>query len=1098
MHRIPGSLTPRTALVVFLLCFSCAQGWSQQATAQITGLVTDASNAGVPGATITITNVDTGVSSTTTSNESGNYVFPVLNPGKYNIVVSKTGFDEVTRSGIELSVSQVARFDFALQVGSSKVSIQVNAAAPPLETSTASLGQVIASKSIVDLPLNGRNFLQLAKLTTGVSNPKPGDRTAAGGGFVANGVRSQLNNFMLDGIDNNEKIVDQQNSSPVVIQPSVDALQEFKVETNNYSAEYGYSAGAVVNAVIKSGTNQFHGTAFEFLRNDVFDARDFFLAPSAKKPPLQQNQFGGTFGGPILRNKLFFFGSWEQTRLNVGKTQVLTVPTAAMKTGNFAGQALIYDPNTTTANPSGTGFVRTAFANNVIPASRIDPVAANLLALEPLPNAPGTINNYIASPINTNRVNRMDLRGDDHISDTDQLFARYSYTPADSVTPGPFPAPLIGSTNFQTANKHDVANGAALGETHTFSPTVVNEFRLGYNRVQDDLTPYVNDYINSQFGILGIPQLPGVTGLPQFTISGFAGLGEATFLPNNKISETATVEDHVSWVKGKHSLSAGGTYRWVRSWFNISAAARGSFTFNGTFTQNPQRPTGTGSGLADLLVGIPSNAELSNEIAGDIRYRYIGSYIQDSWKLTDKLTLNLGARYELWTQPFERQDLQGNFLRNVQKFIYPLGLVPPGMPAALTTSIPSGLGRRSLLKQDSNNIAPRVGLAYQLTGKTVVRAGFGQFFADDPAIGASARPPANPPFFQDVTFPTNQITPVLFLSTGFPANTIGRSINPGNATLAAWDPNFKQAYVYHWSVGFQRQLGQFVLDANYVGTSGFELPLTYDVNSPYPGGGSVASRRPFQGFGTINFTIPMGNSNYNALEMRLERRYANGFAVLASYTYSKSIDNGDSSLVGDLMLRDARNVKLERGLASNDIRHNFVLSSSYDLPFGKGRRFSISNPIANAVAGNWQINGIGTIRTGTPFTPQLGFSSANTGDNRPSRIASGNLPSDQRSINNWFDKTAFVAAPFYQFGNAGRDILTGPGAVNFDLSAFKNVPVPKFGETGDIQFRAEMFNAFNHPQFANPNNRVDLPQGGTITSLSNSMRIVQFGLKLLF
>jgi hypothetical protein len=1087
---------PQFALSAAALFLLASAVWGQQPTAQLTGLITDVTNAAIPGASIDVTNVNTGITRSTTSNNSGNYVFPVLDPGSYTIVVKKTGFDEVTRSGIELSVSQVARFDFKLQVGTSTVSIDVSAAAPVLETSTASLGQVIGPKPIRDLPLNGRNFLQLARLTTGVSNPKPGDRTAAGGGFVANGVRSQLNNFMLDGIDNNEKIVDQQNSSPVVIQPSVDALQEFKVETNNYSAEYGYSAGAVVNATIKSGTNQFHGTAFEFLRNDFFDARDFFASPTAPKPPLQQNQFGGTLGGPVVRNKLFFFGSYERSRTNFGDTQVNTVPTQAIKSGNFAGQSAIFDPDTTT--PLGTGYTRTAFAGNVIPANRIDPVAAKLLALEPLPNAPGAANNFISNPTNTDRINRIDTRVDDHISDNDQLFARYSYSLANTVRPGPFAAPLIGSTNFQTANKHDVGNGVAVGETHTFSPTVVNEFRLGYNRVEDNLTPYVTDFINNQFGILGVPEIPGVTGLPKFSISGFAGLGEATFLPNNKISETATAEDHVSWVKGKHSLSAGGTYRWVRSWFNISAAARGSFTFNGTFTQNPQRPTGTGSGMADFLLGVPSNAELSNMIAGDIRYRYMGAYIQDNWKLTDKLTLNLGVRYELWTQPFERQGLQGNFLRDQQKFIYPLGLVPPGISPSLTTSIPSGLGRNSLLKRDSNNIAPRVGLAYQLTQKTVIRAGFGQFFADDPAVGASGRLPANPPFFQDVTFPTNQITPILGLSTGFPAGTLGSTINLANASLSAWDPNFPQAYVYHWSFGIQRQLGQFVLDANYVGTSGFQLPVGYDVNSPYPGGTSVASRRPFPGYGTITLQIPMGNSNYNALEVRLERRFANGFSILGSYTYSKSIDIGGEQLIGDTQLRDARNIKMERGLTPNDIRSNLVVSSTYELPFGKGKHFNISNGFLNAVAGNWQINGIGTMRTGMPFTPQLGFSSANTGNNRPSRIANGNFPSDQRSINNWFDKSAFVAAPFYEFGNAGRNILTGPGAANFDLSAFKSFPVPKFGEAGSIQFRGEMFNAFNHPQFSNPNNRVDLAQGGTITSLSHDMRIVQFGLKILF
>jgi hypothetical protein len=759
--------------------------------------------------------------------------------------------------------------------------------------------------------------------------------------------------------------------------------------------------------------------------------------------------------------------------------------------------APIYDPNTTTAR--GSTYVRTQFLGNAIPANRIDPVAAKLLALEPTPTLPQSINNYVVSPTETTRINRLDTRMDYHVREKDELFGRFSYAPGTVVNPGPFPAPLVGSTNFQTANHTTTAYGAALGETHSFSPTVVNEFRLGYNRVHDDLTPFEKSYVDPQFGILGVPELPGVTGLPQFTISGFAGLGEATFLPNDKISETATLEDHVSISLGKHSLTTGGTYRWVRSWFYISSAARSDYTFNGTFTQNPLSPTGSGSGLADFLVGIPSNSELSNTVSGDLRYKYSGLYVQDDWRITEKLTLNFGLRYELWTQPVERQNQQANFLLGSLKLIYPNGQVPAGIsPSVVTTTLPNALNSRALLQTDTNNIAPRFGFAYSAAQHTVIRGGFGQFFADDPAVGASSRLPANPPFFQDVTFPTNQITPVLTLSGGFPANTIGSNVSLANTTLSSWTNNFKQAYVYHWSVGLQQQIGQFIAEANYVGTSGFELPLTYNVNNPYPGGTSVAARRPYQGFGSINLTTPMGNSNYNALETRIQRRFANGFSLLGSYTYSKSIDNGDSSLVGDLMLRDARNVKLERARTSNDTRNNFVVSALYDLPFGRGRRFDLSNPVLNAVAGNWQINGIGTIRSGLPFTPELGFSSANTGDNRPNRIANGNLPTDQRTISNWFDKSAFVAAPFYQFGNAGRDILDGPGAVNFDMSAFKNIPVPKFGEGGNVQFRAEFFNTFNHPQFGTPNNRVDLAQGGTITSLSNSMRIVQFGLKILF
>jgi hypothetical protein len=1072
--------------------------FGQQPTAQVTGLITDSSGAAVPGAMITIANTQAGTQRQTTSNGAGNYIFPVVSPGFYTLSVAKAGFDQMTRQGIELTVSQVARFDFTLQLGSTKQSVQVSAATPALDTSTASLGQVIDTKPIADLPLNGRNFLQLAKLSIGVVNPKPGDRTSNGGSFSANGVWSQFNNYMLDGVDNNEKIVDQQSSSPVVIQPSVDAIQEFKVETNNYSAQYGYSAGAVVNATIKSGTNQVHGDAFEFIRNDVFDARNYFLNTSAKKPPFRQNQFGGTLGGPIRKNKLFLFGSWEQTRTSVGNTQVLTVPTTAQKAGIFTGVARIYDPASTTAGSGASSFTRKEFVNDTIPASAISPVAAKLLALEPLPNLAGTVNNYVVSPTNTTLINRVDSRVDYHISDNDQLFGRYSYAPATLVTPGPFPAPLIGSTSFQTANHDSTANGAALGETHVFNPTIVNEFRLGYNRVHDDLSPFETNNVDQEFGLLGIPQVNGVTGLPQFTLSPYAGLGEATFLPNDKISETATLEDHVYWTHGKHTLTIGGTYRWVRSWFYISSAARGSYTFNGTFTQNPGAPSGTGSALADFLVGIPSTAELSTPISGDLRYKYLGAYIQDDWKVTSKLTVNLGARYEFWTQPVERNNQQGNFLLGSHQFLYPEGAVATGINPSLISPVPAGVNSRALLQSDTNNIAPRVGFAYAITPQTVLRAGFGQFFADDPEVGASGRLPANPPFYKDVTFPTNQITPVLGLNTGFPGGAVGSGFNLANASLASWATDFKQAYVYHWSVGLQQQIGQFVADANYVGTSGFELPVSYNFNNPLPGAASVASRRVVQGFGNITQTIPMGNSSYNALELRVQRRFANGFSLLASYTYGKNIDDGGEQLIGDLQLRDARNVKAERALATNDVRHNFVASYLYDLPFGTGRHFDIRNRFVNGVLGDWQINGITTIHSGLPFTPELGFSSANTGDNRPNRIGSGNVPSGQRSIYNWFNKADFVAAPFYQFGNAGRDILEGPGAVNFDLSLFKSFPIRKLGEAGDLQFRLETFNTFNHPQFGNPNNRVDLPVGGTITTLSNNMRILQLGLKVLF
>ena len=707
------------------------------------------------------------------------------------------------------------------------------------------------------------------------------------------------------------------------------------------------------------------------------------------------------------------------------------------------------------------------------------------------------INNYVSSPTDTARANRLDFKQDTQISQADSLFARYSYFGLNSINNGPFPAPLVGSSTFQTAPKQDVGNGAAVGETHIFTPAIVNEARVGYNRIQDFLSPFVTGNIASQYGLGGIPLQPGATGLPNMSISGFATLGEATFLPNQKISEVITAEDHVSWNAGRHFIRFGGSYRWVRSWFNISSSARGSYTFSGAFTQNPSRPAGSGSGFADFLLGIPSNGSLSNFVDGDLRYNYGGAFIQDDWKITPNFTLNLGIRYELWSQPVERQNQQANFLTNLTRLIYANNKAPDGAPS-ITGPIPDGLNQRSLMKTDTNNIAPRLGLAYRATANTVIRAGAGVFFADQPSIGASARLVANPPYFRSVSYPTDQINPILHLSTGFPANALSQSINLSAATLSSFAADMKQAYVYHWSFGVQQQVRNWLLDVNYVGTKSNDLPLTYNVNSAFAGAGSVASRRPYAGLGDINSTLPMDTSTYHALEARVEHRYSNGLSVLASYTFSRLIDIGGESLIGDLSLRNARDVKAERGLSTGDQRHRFVSSVLYDLPIGRGKKVNLQNPIANAILGNWQLNGILTIRSGQPFTPTLGTSTANTGVARPDRISDGNLPSDQRTISGWFDKSAFSAPALYNFGNAGRNILIGPGASNLDASLFKSFPVRALGEAGQIQIRGELFNSLNHPQFAAPNSRVDIPQGGTITLLSANMREIQFGLKILF
>ena len=1074
--------------------------FGQTPTAEMVGLITDPTGGVVPGAKVEVVNVNTGARWETTSNASGYYTVQALPPGSYQIAVTKEGFRPVTRTGLNLVVAQSARLDFKLQVGAVTESVQVTGAAPLLESQTAALGQVVQTRTINDLPLNGRNYLELAKLTAGVMEPSRGDRTAGSGGFVANGVRAQLTNYNLDGADNNSRIVDIQNLSYAVIQPSIDALQEFKIETNNYSAEYGYSAGAVVNATIKSGSNRFHGDTFEFLRNDHLDARDFFLAPNAQKQRHQRNQFGATLGGPIVKNKTFFFFSWERTAENLGLALVTTLPTPAQRTGNFVGQRTIFDPATVRPNPNGSGFVRSPFPGNIIPADRIDSISAKLTAMLPAPISAGLANNFVSSPSQTDRIHRLDTRGDQNISDNDKLFARFSYLSRSFLNPGPFPPPLIGATSQEQNLKSTAGHSATVGETHIFSPALLNEFHVGYSRIYDLRGDAVSGpFLGPQLGFKGIPPAAGVSGLPGISISGYTNLGERDFVPNGKVAEVVQFKDDVSWIRGTHAFKFGGQYEWVRSFYNISGSARGIFTFSPVFTQDPQNRAATGNAFADFLLGVPEDANISVPSVGDVRQRYIALFAQDNWKATPRITLNLGVRWEVWTPRFERHDQQTNFIPGLNKFIFPNNKNPGGIPASLVTDIPSGIGNRTLVRQYNNNFAPRVGVAYQLTQRTVLRAGGGIFYASPMFPGVGATPPGNPPFFLTSDYPTDQVNPNVTFASGFPADALAiKTVNPLTAAFRSFDPNFKPAYVAKWNFGLQQEAHQFLFEANYVGTKGTHLPLFYDLNQPLAGPGTVNSRRPIPGIGSMSYTTPIDDSNYNSLEARVERRYANGLSLLVSYTYSKTIDDGGEQLIGDLMLRNVLNVKGERSLALFDVRHRLVFSYLYDLPFGQGKQFRIANPALNAVLGNWQINGVTTIRSGQPFTPLLGFSTANTGNARPDRIGNGNLPSGLRTVQHWFDTGAFVAATPYNYGNSGRNILTAPGVVNFDFSTFKRVPVTKLGEGGEVQFRAEFFNIFNHPQFGAPNPRVDIPQGGTITSLATAMRQIQFGLKVIF
>jgi hypothetical protein len=1083
--------------LVVISIFGALLGWSQE-TAQITGRIIDASGSVVPGVAVEIVNAGTNVKWEVRTNAEGYYTQALLPPADYRVTVEMTGFKREGRN-ITLEVGQVSRLDFTLQVGAVTETVEVSGVAPMLESSNASVGQVVETQAVSDLPLNGRNYLDLAKLSIGVAEPAgsdqdgtAGDRAKNGGSFVANGTRSDMNNFILDGVDNNAKIVDQSNNTNVVIQPSVDALMEFKVETNTYSAEYGHSAGAVVNATIRSGTNKVHGTVFEFLRNDKVDGRSFYLPATDPNPELRRNQYGGTLGGPIRKNKTFLFASWQGTRQNSGaRTIVESMPSAAFRTGDFSSlKTVINDPELTVPNAAGTGYVKTAFPGNIIPASRISPTTKLLLQPLPVPQTSAAANNYFSSPITVLSRDQWDQRGDQNFSNADKLFVRYSYYVYRYVNPGPLPPPLIGSTNFQQSTNDQSGHGAMLGETHVFGAALINEFRAGYNRVSNALAPFITENLYAKYGFGYIPPAPGLAGLPAIDISGYSRIGEAAFLPDAKGSDTFQMNDGLTWNKGAHLLRAGGEYRWVRSRYHIWGNARGTFTFNGPFT---------GNSVADFLLGDPSGATLTSVFIGDLRYKYYGGYVNDDWKVTPKLTLNIGLRYEYITPPYERNGLQSNFVVGPNKLIYVDNKVPPSTPASLAMDVPSGVDNRGLVATHSRNWAPRTGMAYQLFRNTVIRAGAGIFYAEATALGASGRPTANPPFRTTYTYTSDSVHPILTFATGFPSTAVDPTLlNAGSTTFIAVNPPMATPAVYHWSFSLEQQIHKFLVDTNYVGTKGTHLSVPYNINQAYPGPGTTASRRPRQGFSDITFTDSMGNSEYNSLQMRVQRRYSNGISLLAAFTWSKSIDLGGGGLVGDLSFRNVLDVGWERAASSASVPRRLVTSYTYALPVGRRQRYRIGNRALAALAGDWQLNGITTIRDGHPFTVTMNNSSANTGAARPDRIGDGALPRDQRSINHWFDLTAFTTPTPYNYGNSGRDIVYSPGSINFDASIFKRYSLRKLGDAGQVQLRFEGFNIFNHPQFGQPNANISNAQVGTITFLTTTMRQLQAGIKILF
>ncbi|MBI4469265.1 MAG: TonB-dependent receptor [Acidobacteria bacterium] len=1088
-----------TPLLLSALLLALEQPVSAQ-TAQLTGRVTDASGAVIQGASLTVTNVDTTVSKQTISNQEGIYTVPFLPPGNYMITVQMIGFKPVRKPDFRLSVDQVAREDFALEVGMVVEAVTVESTSPLLERETASVSQVIDNKTIVTLPLNGRNYSQLAVLMPGAIPDQVG--AFFSDGFNLNGNRALYNSFLIDGLDNNNHLLAIKTGSTQALRPSIDAIQEFRVESANYSAEYGRAAGGVISVVIKSGTNKFHGSAFEFLRNDKLDANDFFSNRAGlDRAPLRFNQFGGTLGGPVLPNRLFFFASYQATRDHRAKTETTTVPTPDMVRGHF-GNVTIYDPLNV------VGGVRLPFPNNRIPENRMDPVGRRLAALYPAPNQPGTVNNFVASQSRTDDAGQFDLRVDHHLRASDTLFVRYSNLDRDTSLASLFAAPGNGLSaggsaagGLSPALKAFNAYSFVAGETHIFSVALANEFRIGYTKNESNERNPAAKSLYGEFGIKGVPPFDALTGLPNINMMGnFANLGDDTFLPDRRRSRVLQINDNLSWVRGTHAMKYGVEMRLRNNFGHIMGGARGIFNFNGQFTSQLQAAQiGGSAALADLLLGQTSSANLSTQLLGDFHDRYWGFYGSDIWRLTRKFTLNLGLRYELQTPLWETNNRMANF---------DLDRASPTF-GTLVLATNGNIRSRTFSNMDTNNFAPRIGFAYLVDARTVVRAAFGVFyggrgFENVPGTGAF-----NPPFNVNIPIRSGSgaATSSLVLADGFPEGLLDPQ-NARNPNLYAQASDFPFPEVYQWNLGVQREFtGDLLVSLAYVGSGSGNLNGFIDPNQPPPGPGAINPRRPFPAFGSISFQSSFAHATYHSLQAKVERRFTRGFSLLSSYTWSHVIDNavalGDQGPGGSFYSQEPNNTRAEKSSASFDIQQRFVTSVIYELPIGRAGSILGDSSIGRAILGGWQLGGIFVAQGGTPMTPFVdaerhGLANPVFGGSpfRPDRVRDGILSGDERSVDRWFDVGAFPLSARYIFGNSGRNVLRAPGFINLDFLVARDFRIT---ESTRLELRGEFFNFTNSVHLGRPNLRISTPQvAGRITTTASPNRQVQIGLRLVF
>jgi len=1069
----------------FLLTATCAFA---QSDAEIGGTVRDATGALIPGVSITVARPETRTSRATETNNVGFFVIPLLQPGTYQIRLTKEGFKQVTQSGITLHVNEQARLEFTMEVGSVVEEVRVTARAPLLETATAARGQVIDNQKIAELPLNGRDYLQLALISAGVGRLPPGGRFDT---FSASGQRAQENTYLLDGVDNNTMQRAAQGRRAEVIKPSVDAIQEFKVLTNAYSAEYGRAAGGVVTVNIKSGTNEIHGALFEFLRNDTLDAKNFFDPPNQPRPPFKRNQYGFAVGGPIRRDKTFFFGDYEWTRIRESRTVLNTIPTQRLRSGDFNELTgmVIYDP----ATFDRTANRRNPFPNNIIPSVRFDPVGAKLASFYPEPNSPGLTRNFLFNPPANEDIDRYDIRLDHNLSDNDRLFTRYSDSGNPVGATPSLPEPAFGGTTLATPFNHTGKN-FMVGYNRAISPTLLLEVKAAWNEIFTVRSAPIDYNVNAQLGLKGVElQDPGMA---QFNINGYTSLGLGANIPNYSGSQNRQLIANVTAVRGAHTLKYGANLNWLQHFLTNSVNAPGAFDFDTRYTRDTQTLRG-GSSIADLLLGTAFNGNVSNWFWMDQRRPFLDFFIQDEWRVTSRLTLTPGLRYELhpeWTGRYNKgANLDFSDLARPKLILYSDG----------------SHFNRSLVRTDTNDFAPRMGLTYRLNDKMVLRSGYGTYYGNE--IGGVVVS-NNPPFQYSANVTPDPVVPNLLLRDGFPSDLISPR-NARNIAFSSTDMGRRNPYSQQWNFTIQRELpADMLFEAGYVGATSHKLRHTYNINTPPPGPGAINGRRLVQSIvvppenvvvgpvAAINYETGNGNQNYHGLQLRGEKRFTRGLSFSAGYIFSKTIGDqpggfggGGNTSGGE---QDIRNFRAERALADEHIKHRFVANYVYHLPFGRGRALAANvGRVADVLIGGWAFAGIVTFSSGLRVDTSVAGNPSNTGTpNRPNVVRDWRLPSGQRSLDRWFDTTAFLPNAAFTFGNAGRNLVDGPSLTNFDLAVYKSF---QFTERVRLQFRAEAFNSTNTAYFGSPNAQVGNPNFGQISSAGRP-RNLQFGLKLVF